>query len=323
MDYARFVGLRRDSWNEFEHALEEARGRRRPSYGDLERLAIAYRRLLHDHALCSARFPGTAAAERLHALVLAGTHLLHADAPPASRGVRGFLTVTFPREFQAQLRELAVAASLFGLGLLFGLLIGLIRPEIGTALVGPERLAGLREGRLWTESLTTTVPPSVSSSMIATNNMSVALASWVGGAVGGLGSLYICLLNGVMLGGIVAVTLHWGLAGDLLEFVSAHGLLEITLILVASAAGLRVARGMIAPGDRPRATAARDEAMGSLRVLLGCLPWFLLLGAVEAFVSPSPHYPVVFKVTSGVALEAVFLVVALNPSHREAPDASV
>jgi ABC-type maltose transport system permease subunit len=53
-------------------------------------------------------------------------------------------------------------------------------------------------------SLVSTVPPAVSSSGIATNNMSVAMAGWAGGAALGLGALYVILLNGFLLGLILA-----------------------------------------------------------------------------------------------------------------------
>ena len=59
----------------------------------------------------------------------------------------------------------------------------------------------------------------LSSSGIATNNLSVALTAWSGGMLAGLVPLYVVLLNGLMLGAILGVTLHYSMAGALLEFV--------------------------------------------------------------------------------------------------------
>jgi hypothetical protein len=59
--------------------------------------------------------------------------------------------------------------------------------------------------------------------------------------------------------------------------------------------------------------ASRD----ALALLVGCLPWFLLLGIVEAVVSPSPAVPVPLKVALGLGLDAAFLTLAWNPLlHR-------
>jgi len=51
----------------------------------------------------------------------------------------------------------------------------------------------------------------------------------------------------------------------------------------------------------------------ALIVLVGCLPWFLLLGLVEALVSPAPAVPIPLKVGLGLGLETTFLLLAWNP----------
>ncbi len=314
LEYPRFVAARRALWDEFEARLGAARKRpRQLQYEDLEQLALQYRRVMHDLALSAARFPGTGAAARLRRLALAGTHWLRHDGGDRRRSVGYFLTCAFPRAFRAHLPHLALAAAMFAATVTFGLVVALLQPAAGATLLGPERIAGLREGHLWTEALSSTVPPAYSSSFIATNNMSVAMLGWAGGALAGLGSLYVVMLNGFVLGAIVAVTMHYQMAPELLEFIAAHGPLEITLILVAAATGLGLGQALVVARDQPRWQLLREEAMRSLLVLIGCLPWFLLLGAVEAFISPSDLHSPAFKITVGLALEAAFLAFALNP----------
>ena len=213
---------------------------------------------------------------------------------------------------------MGVATALFLLATAWGLALGVLRPGLGLALLGPESVQGLEEGKLWTESLVTTTPPALSSSGIATNNISVALTAWCGGILAGSLTLYILLVNGLMLGTLVGVTMHYSMAGELLEFVSAHGFLEITLILVASAAGLSIGRALVAAGDKPRSLALREAAMDALSVLLGCLPWFVLLAVVEVFVSPAPGVPVLAKLALGLALESLFLALAFRSLPAEA-----
>jgi len=317
MDYARFVRLRRPVWEAFERQL--AASGRRPSHADLEETALRYRQVLHDHALAAARYPGTAAAQRLRSLAVEGTHRLIRDGRNGREddGLVRFFTRTFPALFRLHLPLIGVAAALFLLSIFWGLAITAFRPSLGTAILGPAAVAGLEEGRLWTESLVTTTPPSVSSSSIATNNVSVALTAWIGGLLAGLGPLYVLVTNGLLLGSVLGLTLHYSMGGELLEFISAHGFLELTLIVVASAAGLGVGRAMVAAGDRPRSLALRDAGRDSLKLLLGCLPWFVLLAAVEVFVSPRPELPVSLKLVLGLSLETAFLALALYP-HRQA-----
>lgn len=327
MDYSRFLRLRRPLWDEFNRrlaALRDAparrRGERPSSYGEVEELAFAYRQVLHDHALAATRFPGTGAARQLAALALAGTRRLTRRGV-AWRGLRHFVLQAFPAAFHRQLGLLGVAAAVFGAASLLGLVLAAVQPGLGNLLLGPRALAGLAEGRLWTENLTTTVPPAVSSSGIATNNLTVALVAWSGGVLAGIVPLYLLVLNGLMLGGVIGITLRYSMAGELLSFVAAHGPLELTLIMVASASGLALGRALVTAGDRPRAEAMRQAGNDSLQVVLGCLPWFVALAAVEARISPDPSLPVTFKAALGLGLELLFLGAALGP-YRPGADAN-
>jgi uncharacterized membrane protein SpoIIM required for sporulation len=318
MDYARFVRLRRPVWDAFERQLASSRRRPRArGYGDLEEMALRYRQVLHDHALAASRFPGTAAAGTLRSLALEGTRRLTGEGQGRRHGPLHFFLRTFPRAFQRQLGLMGLALALFLAAGLWGLAMAVMRPALGLTILGPQAVQGLEEGRLWTDSLVTTVPPALSSSGIATNNLSVALMAWSGGILAGFVPLYLILLNGLMLGSIVGVTLHYSMTGELLEFISAHGPLEITLILVSAAAGLSLGRALIAAGDRPRALAVRDAGREALAVLLGCLPWFVVLALVEVLISPSPELSVALKLTVGLALESLFLALALRPVPAE------
>jgi uncharacterized membrane protein SpoIIM required for sporulation len=313
MDYARFVRLRRPVWDAFERQLATARRRSRAvGYGGLEEMALHYRQVLHDHALAASRFPGTAAARRLQSLALEGTRALTGEGRERRRGVVHFFARTFPAAFQRQLGGTGIVLALFLGAALWGLVLAALRPDLGLLFLGPQAVQGLEEGKLWTDSLVTTVPPAISSSGIATNNISVALVAWGGGVLAGLIPFYLVLLNGLMLGVVLGVTLHYSMAGALLEFIAAHGLLEITLILVTAAAGLAVGRALVAAGDQPRALAVRNASRDALAVLLGCVPWFVLLALVEVFVSPSPELPAGAKLMVGVALESGFLALALR-----------
>lgn len=312
MELARFVRLRGEAWGAFEAGLERLRRRPRSlDYGAVEELVLGYRQVLHDHALAAGRFPGTGVAARLARLAVEGTYRLQSARSPRRAGLLSFFTSRFPRAFRAHRGPLLVTTALFAGGALLGLTLAVARPAVGAAFLGPEALAGLAEGRLWTESLATTVPPALSSSAIARNNLSVALTAWAGGAAAGLLALYVVLLNGLMLGAIFGVTLHFSMAGELGAFVAAHGLLELTLIVVSAAAGLGVGRALVAAGDRPRSAAVAEAAKESLVLMAGCLPWFLVLAAIEVLVSPSPAVPPAVKVAVGLGLEAAFLSLAL------------
>ena len=320
MDYARFVALRRPLWESFERDATAAR-RRDLSYAEVEELALRYRQVLHDHAWARARFPGTGAAQRLLRLAVLGGTVLQREHEERFSLVR-FFFARFPAAVRTSLPWIGVATALFLLMGLLGVAVAVYEPGVAVAILGPEAIQGLRTGHLWTESLTTTVPPTFSSSAIATNNMSVALTAWAGGALFGLGSVWVAMFNGFLLGAVFGVTARFSMAAELGEFVVAHGPLEITLILVCAGAGLGIGVALLRADDLPRSVTVPRAAREALVVLLGCLPWFLLLGIVEGFLSPRPELPVLWKALLGVALEVCFLAPIALGALKDAPAAA-
>ncbi len=323
MDYQRFAELRKDAMSEFEQGLANARSQPRAlGYRGLERLAFRYRQLLHDHALAAARFPGTALAWRLRKLVLEGTHWLQRDTGDHLPTLGGFVSRTFPLACRRLLPLIGAVAALFLLAGLFGYALTVVEPALGLAFLPAPAIEGLKHGRLWTESIFAVTPGAAVSSLIAVNNLKVALAGWAGGAAAGLGAFYIVLLNGLMLGAVLATTAHYSMTTSLLTFIAAHGPLEISMILVTSAAGLGVGRALVVAADRPRAELLQAAGRDALIVLLGCMPWILLLGFVEGFLSPSPEISPGFKVALGLLLESLFVIWAWNPLLDKAAGAA-
>lgn len=308
MDYQRFAELRRDACDEFEGMVERARSSPRDlGYDGLERLAFLYRQILHDHSLAAARFPGTALARRLRRLVVEGTHVLHADQGENLPSLRHFVLRTFPRTLRRLGPTVGLMVALFVTTALFGYTLSTVEPAVAGVFLPPQAIEGLERGEVWTESIFGTTPSSLLSSFIAVNNLKVAIVAWAGGALAGIGALWITLFNGLMLGTVLAITVRFSLHGPLLEFIAAHGPLELTLIVVCAGAGLHMGRALVAAEDEPRSVRLRRAGLEALVVLLGCLPWILLLGFVEGYVSPDPDIPVAGKALLGVLLEATFL----------------
>src|SRR5450432_4031762 len=89
------------------------------------------------------------------------------------------------------------------------------------------------------------------------------------------------------------------------ELVTAHGVLELSCIIVAGAAGLRLGWAIVDPGNRTRGEALRQEARAAIEIFLGTAPWLVVAGLVEGFLTPSgTGLPTVLAV--GFSLGAVY-----------------
>lgn len=306
--YARFVTTGEAEWAAVEAALGQARARGPGALGHagLERLAASHRRVVADFAWARTAFPGTPAEARLRRLAFEGHRLLGAKEPPLGERLRTWIFDVLPRAYADTRPERTIALAVMGGGVLLGLVLATFDEAAAAWFVGPDSMAGLRRGEMWTDHLGSVAPGGAISGFIARNNMSVALVAWMGGALGGLGSLYVLGLNGVMLGAILAACVRYGTLDRLLAFIPAHGVLELYLISIAGAAGLRLASGLVVAGPRPRAVTAAAAGRTSLSLAAGTLPWLLLLGFVEGFVSPLEG-PLLAELGLGVLLLLLYL----------------
>jgi uncharacterized membrane protein SpoIIM required for sporulation len=70
-------------------------------------------------------------------------------------------------------------------------------------------------------------------------------------------------------------------------YILPHGMMEVTAIFIATAAGLRIFWAWVSPGRRTRAAALSEEGRSLITVALGLVLVLFVSGLVEGFVTPS------------------------------------
>ena len=106
-----------------------------------------------------------------------------------------------------------------------------------------------------------------------------------GGIFAGLGTAAVTIFNGGFIGAIIGLTIENGSSGELLRFILPHGVLELSCIAVAATAGLRIGWALVDPGTLTRGESLRREARPAMELVLGTMPWLVLAGLVEGFVT--------------------------------------
>ena len=153
----------------------------------------------------------------------------------------------------------------------------------------------------------------VASSAIMTNNIKVSIGAFAGGMTAGVMTLFLLIYNGLMLG-IVAAAVSLDGADTALNFwafVAPHGVIELTAIFIAGAAGLMLAYAMINPGQYPRGLALRLMGREAVKLMLGVASMLVVAGLVEGFFSPmniSEHIKYLVAAVEGVLLFGYFLL---------------
>jgi uncharacterized membrane protein SpoIIM required for sporulation len=143
------------------------------------------------------------------------------------------------------------------------------------------------------------------SSEIFTNNIRVSFMAFAGGIAAGILTAVLLIFNGILLG-VVGGLAHGGGNGAMFaELVLPHGVLEMSLIVVVAAAGIRMGWALVDPGRRPRLQALGDEARRAVLIVLGSIPWFVLAGLVEGFLTPEQP-GLLTAIVVGCGLAAVY-----------------
>jgi uncharacterized membrane protein SpoIIM required for sporulation len=143
--------------------------------------------------------------------------------------------------------------------------------------------------------------------MIFTNNIRVAFLAFAGGITAGLITAALLAYNGLTLGVLAAVSQQMGLAGRFWSLIVPHGLLELSCIAAAAAAGFRLAGGIVDPGPLPRSASIGRAARPAVEMAGGTAILLVIAGLIEGFITPQ-DLPLPEALAVGICAAALFWV---------------
>jgi len=149
---------------------------------------------------------------------------------------------------------------------------------------------------------------------IITNNITVSFGTFVGGLTGGLLTAWLLFTNGMMLGLVLGLFQNYQAMNYLLTFVLGHGVLELTAIFISAGAGFRLAKAIIAPGDRTRKDALVMEGRIAARMIGAVVTLLAIAGTIEGLLSTSAA-SAIWKYSVSAAT-AVLLALYLANGYR-------
>ncbi|MFN8015867.1 MAG: stage II sporulation protein M [Acidimicrobiia bacterium] len=151
---------------------------------------------------------------------------------------------------------------------------------------------------------------------ILTNNIRIAFIAFATGITFCIGTIVSLIYNGVALGSTFGLTIKAGNSDVLWQFVVPHGFLEISCLIVAGAAGLRIGWALISPGFRTRARALREEGKQALSAALVVGVSLFFCGIVEGVVSTS-GVSTPIGITIGLTLFSIFWGLIIQGGVRD------
>jgi uncharacterized membrane protein SpoIIM required for sporulation len=186
-------------------------------------------------------------------------------------------------------------------------------PGVQNALLPPAAAKALVEQQF--QGYYTASPASSFAAQVWTNNVLVAAEALTFGILLGIPTVLV-LLNNAVNGGVDAGYLFAHGKGALFfSLILPHGMLELSAVFLASAAGLRLGWAVIDPGNRPRGQALAEEGRSMITITLGLIVALGVSGIIEAFVTPS-HLPTWARITIGAVAVSAFVGYVLILGRR-------
>jgi len=284
---ARWIEKRKPYWDRLGLIIEKTgrRGLRVLTYAELSELGLLYRQIAADLASVREDPLSRPWAGYLNQLLARAHNLIYMGRTVPPRFILGFYGRDFPHLFRRTWKYTGLAFMLFIAGAIAGFSATLADPALQRFFLGPEMSATIDRREMWTHSVLTIKP--LASSAIMTNNLSVSFTVFAAGILGGIGTVFLLAMNGVLMGAIGAACWQAGMSLQLWSFVAPHGILELPAVFIAGGGGLLLARGLLFPGELPRRDSLTYYGGLGVRLALGIIPLLVVAGALEGFLSPS------------------------------------
>lgn len=316
MDIDQYIASNAPVWDRLAQLTVRAqRGAGRLNAAELEELVRLYQRVATHLSYARTYYRDPALTAKLSGLVARSGAIVYGARPRTLRAIGRFFAVTFPAALW-HIRWFVVVATLVSLLPAAGFGIWLANSPAAVEATAP---AAVREAYVNHdfEAYYSSAPASEFAASVFANNVQVAFLAFALGILLCVGTLYVLIGNGANLGVALGLFAAVGQQPKFWGLILPHGLLELTSVFIAGAAGLRLGWTLIDPGDRPRLAALAEEGRRTVVIVIGLILTFGVAGAIEGFVTGRP-WPTALRVGIGVVAEAAFLAYAYTLGRRAA-----
>lgn len=310
----RFITERKDNWERLEDLLSilETSPLRGLPRTEVREFGELYRRAAADLAIARAETRDPKLITYLNSLVIRAHGKIYRAEGQGLELIWQFFAKDFPQTFRKRWRYIFLGFAVFTIFSVVSFLLCYYDQSFADAIGASAVQSAAQNNEQWWKSLNDA--NQVGASEILTNNIRVSILAFAYGALFGVGTIYILVINGLHIGGVLGVCYKTNPAfgNALVEFMVGHGVIELSCIFIAAGAGMLIGYSLVNPGDLTRAQALKKNGLDAARLAIGCAILLVIAGIIEGFLSPS-NLPAYIKygtgILTGIAMYSYLLLV--------------
>jgi uncharacterized membrane protein SpoIIM required for sporulation len=299
VDIDAFVAAHQGGWARLEDLTRRARRVRSTSPDELDELVALYQRAGAQLATARVAYADDAPLLSRLTLLVADAHgvLYGQRATEVRRTIREAATLRFPAAvYRIRWFVLAAALLTFVPWAVFQIWLAVSPKAFDVAAPATVRDQYINHDFA---AYYSSQPAQNFATQVFFNNVRVAFLAFAAGVLVCVVTAALLAYNGASVGIAGGLFTSVGAGGRFWGLILPHGMLELSAVIVAGAAGLRIGWTIIDPGDRTRFAALTEESRRAGVILMGLVVAFLMAATVEGFVTGRP-WPTALRIAIGV-----------------------
>ncbi|MFD0762488.1 stage II sporulation protein M [Lutibacter aestuarii] len=287
MREASFVKKNKNKWLLFESVLEKT------TEISPNKLSDLYIEITDDLSYAKTFYPKSKTAVYLNVLASKAHQKIYTTKKESKNRLITFFKTEFPLEFAQYHKQLGIAFITFLLFAIIGAYSAATDGDFVRLILGDSYV------NMTLDNIDKGDPMAVYKQMnegnmfllITLNNIKVAMTAFVFGMFFSVGSLYVMLQNGIMLGSFLYFFYDKGLLWESSRTIWIHGTIEISVIIIAGCAGIVLGNGLLFPKTYSRLASLKKSFKAGLKIMVSTIPFFIVAGFLEGFVTRQTQMP--------------------------------
>lgn len=314
MKQDQFIEQKKISWDKLSKLLNivEKKSIKDFDKEKLLELGSLYRQVTSDLSYAKSNFKDRQLIRYLNQLVARAHSQVYSPEPFNTGTLIYFYYYSFPKLFRQVFLYILLSVLIFTGATVISFIIVKISSN-KAAMFLPETMIvpveeGLKEDDVGAKFESNVAP--LLSSQIMTNNISVGFKAFAFGITLGVGTVYVLITNGFMLGSLAAIFNNHNCDLKFWSLILPHGITELTAIFICGGAGLILADAILKPGNLKRKDALKKNGNTAIQLILGVIPMFVIAGIIEGFITPldiSPWIKLIFSLFTLALLILYFM----------------